>query len=261
MQVPDERNPPSLYLEDLAGRNSGEIAVLEDEEARHARSLRLGADADVVLIDGKGTRRLGRLDGPPARSTRVVVGAPLRTPDPLEVELGFGAGNRTHALWLVEKAAEFGARRITPVVTERSMSVADSARSGGFGAKAERRALAAVKQSSGGWVPEIGSAEALPAFLRRVTNAGAHAIVLQRDGAPLQSVLPAPGSPIALLVGPEGGLTPAEREACRASGFIAARLAATVLRFETAALAAVAVIAQADMQAGASGKNDSGGGE
>lgn len=243
MREPDAREPPSLYLQDLAGRSAGEIAVLDDDEARHARSLRLGAGSEVVLIDGRGSRRLGRLAGEPRRSTEVVIGGPLPVPEPLDVELGFGAGNRAHAMWLVEKAAEFGVRRITPVATERSLSVADSVRSGGFRGKAEKRALAAVKQSSGGWLPHIGKVESLPDFLDRVADAGDHGIVLHRDGAPLRSVLPRPGSAIALLVGPEGGLTPEEFGGCLAAGFEPGRLGGTVLRFETAGVAAVALIA------------------
>jgi 16S rRNA (uracil1498-N3)-methyltransferase len=86
--------------------------------------------------------------------------------------------------------------------------------------------------------------ETLPEFLDRVADAGDHGIVLHREGAPLRSVLPRPGSAITLLVGPEGGLTPDELSGCLAAGFEPGRLGGTVLRFETAGLAAVALIAQ-----------------
>jgi 16S rRNA (uracil1498-N3)-methyltransferase len=52
----------------------------------------------------------------------------------------------------------------------------------------------------------------------------------------------APDTPITLLSGPEGGLSPAEEEAALASGFVAASLGQRTLRAETAALAALAAL-------------------
>jgi len=244
MLEPGNPNAPSLYVAELAERSDGEVVRLEDEESRHARSLRLDAGDAVVLTDGRGNRRSGRLGAATERRREVVVGRSLPVIDPLCVDLAIAVGNRTHTLWLVEKAAEFGIRRLSPIETERSRSVADAGRSAGFWTKAERRALAAVKQSGGAWLPEIGAVEDLPSFLDRARSSGEKAIVLDMDGAPLRSVLPDPLAPVVLFVGPEGGLTRAELEACVESGFLPGRLGPTVLRFETAAVAALAVLAQ-----------------
>lgn len=244
------RDPPSLYVADLAGRSDGEVVQLGDDESRHARSLRLGDGAEVALTDGMGTRRLGRLGAPVERRREVMIEGPLPANEPLPVELAIAVGNRTHAFWLVEKAAEFGIRRISPIETERSRSVSDAGRSAGFWDKAGRRALAAVKQSSGAWLPEIRAVEEFPVFVARVGRSLDHGIVLDVNGEPLRAVLPVAPSPVVLLVGPEGGLTRAELDECVGAGFRPARLGPTILRFETAAVAALAVMAQEREMAG-----------
>ena len=244
MPTPDCPSLHSLYVAGLAERSDGEVVRLDDEESRHARSLRLDSGDAIVLTDGRGTRRAGRLGAASDRRREVTIGRSLPVIEPLAVELAVAVGNRTHTLWLVEKAAEFGIRRLSPVETERSRSVSDAGRSVGFWTKAHRRALAAVKQSGGAWLPEFGAVVDLNAFLDRTRTSGDPAIVLDIDGAPLRNVLPHPLSPILLFVGPEGGLTRAELEACVAAGFSSGRLGPTVLRFETAAVAALAVVAQ-----------------
>lgn len=196
----------------------------------------------MALVDGRGRRWLGRLGPAEGREREVVLERPLPAPDPLPVELGVGVGNRTHALWMIEKAAELAAARIRLVETERSRSVADAGRSDRFRHKAERRALAAVKQSGGAWSPAIEPPVELEAWLSEAGPAGG-GILLDPSGQPLSALLSdwdARGT-IRILVGPEGGLTDAERAACLASGLRPARLAPTTLRFETAAVAALAV--------------------
>lgn len=244
MPTPDSPSSPTLYVAGLAERSDGEVVRLEEEESRHARSLRLDAGDAVVLTDGRGTRRAGRLGAASERRREVMIGRSLSVIEPLTVELAVAVGNRTHTLWLVEKATEFGIRRLSPVETERSRSVSDAGRSAGFWTKAHRRALAAVKQSGGAWLPEIGSVVDLSTFLDRTRESGDPAIVLDIDGDPLRSVLPDPLSPVVLFVGPEGGLTRAELEACAEAGFSSGRLGPTILRFETAAVAALAIVAQ-----------------
>lgn len=236
------RGAPVLYLRDAARRRAGEVAELAHEEARHLRALRLAAGDGVRLTDARGVLWGGRLVGEGA-VVRLV--EPLDPPPPLEVELWAPVGNKRATLWLVEKAAEFGVRRLRPVECGRSASVADAGRSRAFWEKARRRALAAVKQSGSAWAPEILPPASLDDRLARLGDGGVR-ISLNRFGPPLASVLDSwSGAPAAvLLVGPEGGFAESERSACAAAGFRPASLGTTVLRFETAATAALAVAAQ-----------------
>ncbi len=253
-----DRNPPAFLVTGLGGRSEGEVVVLDEEESRHVRSLRLVAGDVVALTDGLGTRRSGCLGSAAGRQRQVTVGGPLPAGRPLDVELAISVGNRTHMLWLIEKATEFGVRRIAPVETERSRSVSDAGRSEGFRAKAVRRAIAALKQSGGSWLPEIAPIEDLSAFLARAGRSGTRTVVLDAGGEPLRAVLPDPAESVVLLVGPEGGLTRAELESSVEAGFLPCRLASTILRFETAAVAALAVVAQEREIAGMQNRNHEG---
>ncbi|MFO7586647.1 MAG: RsmE family RNA methyltransferase [Gemmatimonadota bacterium] len=241
----------SLLLQDLSGRAVGERARLDRDETRHARALRLEEGDAVALVDGHGTRRLGRLGPSSEREREVTLGELLPAPDPLPVELCVAVGNRTHALWLVEKAAELGIAGIQLLETERSASVADAGRSAGFRRKAERRALAAIKQSGGAWAPAIAAPVDLNAWLS-APGAPAGGVLLDPGGEPLAALLSGWDGrrAIRILVGPEGGLTEPERDACLEAGLRPARLGPTILRFETAAVAAVAVAWQRREMAG-----------
>lgn len=205
----------------------------------------------MALVDGRGTRRLGRLGPAADREREVTVGEALPVPEQLPVELCVAVGNRTHALWLVEKAAELGVSRLQLVETERSRSVADAGRSAGFLEKAERRALSAMKQSGGAWALLIEPPVDLSEWLRDPGPAGA-GVLLDPEGTPLDLALSTwdGRASLSILVGPEGGLSPGEREACIDAGLRPAWLAPAVLRFETAAVAALAVAWQRKRRAG-----------
>lgn len=233
---------PLLYLRDAAGRTAGEVAGLAKNDAGHVKALRLAPEDPVRITDGRGVLWAARLV---EEGTAVRLLERLRPPPPLEVELWAPVGNKQATLWLVEKAAEFGLRRLRPVECRRSASVADAGRSRGFWAKAERRALAAVKQSGSAWVPELQRPEALDSCLSGLKGGGPR-IFLDPDGPPLASALSSwtGEEAVVLLVGPEGGLTEEERSACGDAGFQPAALGPTVLRFETAAVAALATAAQ-----------------
>ncbi len=145
--------------------------------------------------------------------------------------------------WLVEKATELGAAAILPfeaVRTERGLAAASTKRV----ARWEKIALEASQQSRRAHLPEIQAALRWPAavayeakvrlFLDESSTASA-----------ILDVLPASRSTtdrVALLLGPEGGWT--EQERCQAleAGWQDCSLGSTILRAETAAIAALAVI-------------------
>lgn len=242
-------NAPILLAEGLAGRREGEVLALPGSESPHLRALRLAAGAAVRLTDGAGALWLGELTDaggrPKARLERR-----LAAPPPLEIELWSPVANKQATLWLVEKVTEFGLRRLCPVETRRSASVADAGRSAGFWSKAERRAVAAVKQCGSAWLPEILPPASLADRLASL-DADVRAVLLDLSGPSLAESLEdwSPAEVAVVLVGPEGGLTDEERAACVERGFRAASLGPTTLRFETAAVAAMAIAAQRVLRA------------
>lgn len=244
---------PTFYHPDPGAAPTGREVALPPREARHVRSLRLRPGDEVRITDGAGGLWRGRLEAAGEEPRCLLVDA-LDAPPPLPVEVAFGVAARDRTLLLVEKAVELGALSLQPVEFRRSRSVADAGRSDAFWRKAGRRAVAALKQCGGARLPEIGPVRDLHDFLgrtRRPTPDGPPAergpdVLLEREGeGRLGRVLEGwrGRSTLRLLLGPEGGMDDEERRACREAGFRPATLGPRVLRFETAAVAALAVAA------------------
>ena len=146
----------------------------------------------------------------------------------------------------VEKAVECGVGAIVPLITTRSVVKGreDSARV----ARWRRIARSAAAQSGRFRVPHL--AEPVP--LRAALEAAASGTVLLAhpadDPATVRHALAgaAPGPPVAIFVGPEGGFTEEEIEEGRRFGGISVSLGETRLRTETAAVTAV-VLAMASL--------------
>jgi 16S rRNA (uracil1498-N3)-methyltransferase len=222
---------------------AGSVVILEEEEAHHLRVRRVPEGATIRLVDGKGgvaTARLGIERQ--VLSARVV--ATTMVAGPPRTELFVGAGDRDRFLMLVEKATELGATRLVPLVTERSVAVASR-----FQAihveKAVRRTREALKQSGGAWAPvvaaPVGLAEALRTPAREAVRLVAH-----HDGGPLPRIRE--GDAVQWVVGPEGGLEDGEIAAIRAAGFVPVALGRATLRFDTAAVAGLALTAAARLR-------------
>jgi 16S rRNA (uracil1498-N3)-methyltransferase len=169
---------------------------------------------------------------------RFALGARRRDPAPeRELRLLVAALKRDAMDWLVEKATELGATRIQPVITRRT--IAERANTQRLSAIAR----GAAEQSERLSVPHV--AEALP--LHRVLDAwdGAPLVVaMERSAAPpLARAVIGLSSPLALLVGPEGGFEGAELDDLRRRAFVVpAALGPRILRAETAAVAGLAAL-------------------
>jgi 16S rRNA (uracil1498-N3)-methyltransferase len=148
--------------------------------------------------------------------------------------------------WAIEKCTELGVYRIVPVIARRTdahLAAASAKRADRW----RRIALQASEQSRRLAPPEIADpinfAESLslPAGLRIVLSESEREIRLidALDHAP------APQNGVLLAIGPEGGWTQEELQAFQHSGWISASLGATILRAETAAIAATAIVASA----------------
>ncbi len=145
--------------------------------------------------------------------------------------------------WAVEKATELGVTRIVPVEANRSEH--------GLFAGAQKRAerwkriaREASEQSRRLRAPEIAGPMRLA---EAVAEPRTHRIWLdEQPGAkPLLSAFSLrPADSTALLIGPEGGWTDAERDLFATAGWTAASLGASILRAETAVCAALAVLSQ-----------------
>jgi 16S rRNA (uracil1498-N3)-methyltransferase len=205
------------------------------------RVRRLEEGAAVRLVDGKGGIATARL----AKEKEVLVARVVATtlvPAPPATELMVGAGDRDRFLDVVEKATELGATKIQPIITERSQQVATR-----FQAvhveKASRRAREATKQCGTAWTPVVAQPVPLAEALRGRSRAVRLLASAQGGAVPALKE----SDHVQWLVGPEGGFTEPELTLIGGAGFKPVALWRSTLRFDTAALAALALIAQARM--------------
>lgn len=223
-------------------------AALEGEEAEHlTRVLRVETGQRYEICDG-GRLYLGEVIEARKCSVRFRVLESLEVEEPaVRIVLLVSLIKFERFEWMIEKATEMGVETIVPVQAERSES--------GLELAARKRierwskiARSASQQSRRVRLPEI----LLPLQLREATQTAARRFYLEETpGCPmlLSGALAVPdrqvGETIAVLVGPEGGWTDRERGQLVAASWTAASLGSQILRTETAAIAALAVLTSA----------------
>jgi len=231
---------PRFFAKDLS---AGRLALSAGEGHHALHVLRLRVGAAVELFDGRGQTAAGRIAA--IRRGEVAVEVQQVRPEPErggpEVALAFAVPKGKRLDWLLEKATELGAASLRPVVFERSVA-------GGELTAAKRsrwlgHCISAAKQCRLDWLPELLDPLPLADYLatplpplRLLGDAATDA----RAMAELPARSPTADRRSSILVGPEGGLTDAERAACVSAGFVPVRLGRTVLRTETAAIALLA---------------------
>ena len=212
------------------------LVVLSETESRHAASSRrLAVGDEVVLFDGRGSEARGRIESIDRRAVRVEIGAVERREADAAVGLtlavAFPKGPRQDVL--VEKCTELGVAAIWPMRCARSIAEPSAHRLG----KLRRTVIEACKQSQRAWLCELREPVS---FAEAVGAVGQFDAAVIADGSTVGSDAGGATShkSVLVLVGPEGGLTTAELEAARDAGCGTLQLGKTILRTETAAIAA-----------------------
>lgn len=217
---------------------------LSGAEGRHAAAVRrLAAGERVDLTDGAGSLVEGEVSaaGPDWLEVRVLRRRYVEAPEiRLVVVQALAKGERGELA--VEAMTEVGVDEILPWAAARSVVRWD----GGRGQRALERwrstAREAAKQARRPWLPVVGEPATTASVTERLVAAEL-AVVLDPAGAtPLAALELPPSGEVALVVGPEGGITDEELAAFAAAGAVACRLGPTVLRTSTAGVAAVAVL-------------------
>ena len=224
----------------------GGVAELRGDDARHlARVLRAEPGQKYEISDG---HAVWLAEVAEARGDRVVfrVREPVDAPElPVRITLLPALIKFDRFEWMVEKATEVGVDRIVPVGTARTEK-------GLFEASRKRRdrwvriAREAGQQSRRLREPEILAAVQFDSALK--VEADSQYFLEEATAPPLLPSLPTsrvPSAHVAVLVGPEGGWTDPEREAAIAAGWNPVSLGPLVLRAETAASVAVAMLLHA----------------
>jgi 16S rRNA (uracil1498-N3)-methyltransferase len=222
----------------------GTRATLSGSAAAHlTRVLRLKAGDPVTLFNGGAREFEATLVQAHAGVVTVEVGAAheVDRESPLSLTLVQGVSRSERMDLTVQKATELGVTRLVPVLTERSVVKLD-------GAQAARKlehwraiAIAACEQSGRNRPPEVRPPVSYREFIGSQLEIATRLLL-----APLASLrivdVPRPAAGVMVLIGPEGGLSAPEQAQALEAGFIGVRLGPRVLRTETAALAALALL-------------------
>lgn len=233
---------------------NGETVTLGESEAHHIRVLRMEVGQPVGLLDGRGTRGLGALVRVAKRHAAVTVETVTSVDPPPSVHLILPVADRDRMLWLAEKATELAATSWRPVSYKRSKSVNPRGEGTTFHQKVAARMAGALGQSHGAWLPALYPDATVERAIA-ATPAGPK-LVLDMAGEPMGLLMTEAIAnahehgagflkPITIAVGPEGGMETGEVDEFVRAGFRPVSLGLTVLRFETAAVAALAVVRSA----------------
>lgn len=222
----------------------GTEIVLPEAQTHYLKHvLRLKPGAALLLFDGKQPSDFyatltanGKKLGAAIESVTAV-----ETESSLPIELIQGLGRADHMDWMIQKTTELGVNRIALFNAERTQSPLKSV-------KLEKKmqhwrsvAISACEQSGRVLIPEITFYRDLGEVLAAVSVDCK--LLLDFSGESLASILQqrAKNTPLAILLGPEGGLNMAEIELAKSLGFAPVTLGPRVLRTETAAISAVAI--------------------
>jgi 16S rRNA (uracil1498-N3)-methyltransferase len=229
-------------------------ASLRGEAAEHlGRVLRAEPGQLYELSDGHCVW-LGRVEDvalPKRGESRIAFALvePIAAREPaLRIELLISVVKFDRLEWCLEKATELGVTEIIPLAAARTDKPLLAA-AGKRHARWEKIILESAQQSRR-LRPPVIRAVAPPEDVFADSTAACKIVLSERPDAPrLYEVLHSPGIPpagtagtAALAIGPEGGWTDAELSAARAGDFAEASLGETILRTETAVLAAMAVL-------------------
>ena len=210
--------------------------------AHHAeRVLRLAVGDPVTLFDGQGGECAASIlafgKQPLARlGPRLAI----ERESPLQITLVQALASGDKMDWVVQKAVELGVAAVQPVAAERSVLKLAGERADKRVAHWQQVAVAACEQSGRNRVPVVGEILPLAKYLARPFDGTRLILAPGADGALARKARP--GRPVAILIGPEGGWSPAELDLAARAGCAPLALGPRVLRTETAGLAALAAM-------------------
>ena len=218
------------------------LVTLENGPAKHlVRVLRMGPGDALSVFNGDGGEYPAVIQS--ADRKRVVIETGKRNShdceSPLAIELGIAVSRGERMDWVVQKATELGVTRITPLLSKRVEVKLNAERTAKRLRHWHQIAISACEQCGRNRLPALSSITPLADWLPEIR--AERRFVLQPDAPSTTDSGQTPAS-VALLIGPEGGLSKSEIALAEQAGFEPLQLGPRVLRTETAPLAALAIM-------------------
>ncbi len=230
---------PRLFID--APLRIGERIGLDRSQANYLLNvLRLGEGADILVFNGRDGEWLTRLsvDGRKSGSLLALSRTREQTP-PSHVSYLFAPLKHARLDYMVQKAVEMGAGLLQPVMTRRTQPSRINLE------RMRANVIEAAEQCGIITLPEVAGEIALDKALAGLSPETT-LVFCDEDAEvanPVEALAAVAPGPVAVLIGPEGGFDPAERALLLArEGTVRISLGPRILRADTAAVAALAVI-------------------
>jgi 16S rRNA (uracil1498-N3)-methyltransferase len=223
----------------------GDTIALPDAVAHHAWVVRLLAGAELTLFNGDGGEYLAELAAVEKKSAtaRILAHAARDRELPYEITLAQALPEAAKMDWIIEKAVEMGVAAIQPLAAQRCVVRLSAERAEKRQAHWQAVIVAASEQSGRNRLARLAPLDSFSGWIAQ-NDMHKRVLLTPRASQPLAAwARHQPPQALTLLVGPEGGFSAEEEDAAIAQGAIAVSMGPRVLRTETAALAAVAMLA------------------
>ncbi|MBT8090528.1 MAG: 16S rRNA (uracil(1498)-N(3))-methyltransferase [Gammaproteobacteria bacterium] len=230
----------------IAGTYSAEsILELDADKARYlGRVLRRRVGDSLLIFDGEGNEYAATIGDIGKTSATLHVGSRVasETETRLRVHLVQGISRGERMDFVVQKATELGVKRITPVLAEYGVVRLDAKRAEKRRDHWQKVAVSACEQSGRVRLPLVDAPVSLKTWLGNKPGQVDAELVLKPGAATPLARIQAPETKVCVLIGPEGGFSDTEYEDADIAGFQPVSLGPRVLRTETAAIAALAIL-------------------
>ena len=221
----------------------GEQLVLADENAQHAKVLRLKAGEQVLVCDGEGQECLCEVTDS-SFTLHILERRASSTEAAVQVSVYMAVPKADKLEHVIQKATELGAYEIVAFPSGRCVSRPDEKSLKKKLERWQKIAASAAEQSGRGRIPQVLVLGSYREALERAAKADKALMFYENEHAvTLRMALEAgEWKTVSLLTGPEGGLEEKEVEAARAAGLEVCTLGSRILRCETAPLCALSAV-------------------
>jgi 16S rRNA (uracil1498-N3)-methyltransferase len=219
----------------------GRTLACTPAQANYLRNvLRLKAGAAILVFNGRDGEWRAELAEAERRTVTLIMRAQVRGQEGgPDIDYLFAPLKRARLDYMVEKATEMGVARLRPVLTRRTVAERVNAE------RMRAHAIEAAEQCGILRLPEVRAPEKLEAVVA-AWDAARPLVFCDEEGAetcPFTALAMIEPGPVAVLVGPEGGFEPAERDLLASRPFVTRiSLGPRILRADTAAVAALALV-------------------
>lgn len=221
--------------------------VISGKEAHHILDvMRLEFLDEVVVFDGTGKEYVGvvKETGRKSLSLEIIKKRDVVTQEKYSITLIQAIPKKDKMDYIVEKATELGVNCVIPVTTARTIPDWDESKKSGIVGRWQKISQEAAKQCGRALLPEIKPISTLKKVLNYINGHDLKLIAALNDKAvKLKEILEnRRGGKTAIAIGPEGDFTAEEVGMAEEKGFKTVNLGPRVLKSDTAALAALAII-------------------